>query len=370
MKLKPILITVGILAVLAAIGWWIDKKGSGNKEDADSRTGQNLLAPETLSAAWRIVLSKDSESQSTVLQLGKDGTWVLPDYYELPVDFTKLQSLTRNLLEANIRRLVSRRSERLARLELENSRIVLLTEDGETLWNLEIGKSGPSGGYFIHYDGEEAAYLADLNIYLDADSENWANKKILPFEPEDVSEVNIDFSNTEPSLKFHRTSVEEDFQSTGLAEDQSVNTQEVKNLISSFINGRFNNVADNNEPDVVSARTNSRKMTIKLFQGDSYELAIGRRPAEPVIAEGEDEEKGEDEDEEMKSEMTDPGPVYIFYECSDPDNRINQVMKLASLSYSDYIYSQLPETREDLIDTIAPQEPSSDVIDAEKEIEK
>ena len=68
--------------------------------------------------------------------------------------------------------------------------------------------------------------------------------------------------------------------------------------------------------------------------------------------------------------MTNPGPVYIFYECSDPDNRINKIMKLAAFSYSNYLYSQLPESQEDLIETVNPQEPLLEASDAEKEPEK
>ncbi len=383
MKLKPLFIVVGSLAVVAAIGWWLAGKHAVDKEDADSRAGQNLLAPETLSSARRIVLSKDSGSQSTVLQLGNDGTWVLPDYYELPVDFSKLQSLTRNLLDARIRRLVSRNPDRLSRLELGSSRIVFQSGAGDTLWDLEIGKRGPSGGYFVRYNGEEAAYIADLSLYLDADIKNWADKKILLFDPRDVSAIEV--HDPESSMRFHRENADEDFQSRNLPENQSILNQEVKNLINSLVNARFVDATGPDEPDVVSARANARKITFNLFQGDAYTLAIGRRPPEPVSPAQPDEamspatagrersleevEDGEEEEEEKQPEMTDRGPVYIFYECSDPGSRINQIMKLAAFSYSDYLYSQLPETSGSLLETITPSEQSSEKSDDEKEPE-
>lgn len=370
MKLKPLFISVGILAVVAVISWWLTGNRAAYKEDPDSRAGQNLLAPEALSETRRIVLSKDSGSESTVLQYDQEGTWTLPDYYGLPVDFSKLQTFTRNLLEARIRRLVSRNPERLSRLDLGNSLIVFQSEAGETLLDLEVGKSGPSGGYFVRYKGEEAAYLADLSLYLDANYKNWADNKILSFDPQDISAIEIEFPGPESSIRFHRENAEEDFQSQDLQDNQSVKNQEVKNLIRSMVNARFSDAAGPDEPEVVSARANARKITLKFFQGDTYTLAIGRRPSEPIIEEkvneGEEEKEGE-EDEEKEPEMTDPGPVYIFYECSDPDNRINKIMERAALSYSDYIYSQLPETHEDLIETVTPSEPSLEESNTEKE---
>ena len=369
MKLKPLFIAVGILAIVAAIGWWLTGKRAADKEVADSRAGQNLLAPEALSETRRIIISKDSGSESAVLQYDSEGKWKLPDYHGLRVDFSKLQSFTRNLLEARIRRLVSRNPDRLSRLDLGKSRIVFQSEAGETLWNLEVGKSGPYGGYFVRYKGEEAAYLADLSLYVDADNKNWADKKILSFDPQDITAIEIEFPDPESSMRFHRENAEDDFQSPDLPENQSTKNQEVKNLINSLVNARFSDATGPDEPDVVSARANARKLTLKLFQGDTYTLAIGRRPSEPIIeeeVEEEDEGEGED-DEEKQTEMTDPGPVYIFYECSDPDNRINHIMKRTALSYSDYLYSQLPETHDNLIETITPPEPSSEESDAEKE---
>jgi len=396
-KLKPLLFAVGSLAVVAAIGWWLSGKPAADKDDADNRAGQNLLAPDVLSKTRHIVLSKDSGSESAVLQYDPEGMWTLPDYYGLRVDFSKLQSLTRNLLDARIRRLVSRNPDRLSRLELGNSRIVFQSEAGETIWDLEIGKRGPSGGYFVRYNGEEAAYIANLSLYLDAGQENWADKKILPFDSQDVSAIEIKFPDTDSPIPFHRENAEEDFQSPDLPENQSIINQELKNLINSLVNARFVDATGPDEPDVVSARANTRKITLKLFQGDAYTLAIGRRPPEPVNPAQPDvamspetagrerspaqpdvamspetagRERSLDEEEESQPEMTNPGPVYIFYECSDPDNRINKIMKLAAFSYSNYLYSQLPESQEDLIDTVNPQEPLLEASDAEKEPEK
>ena len=363
MKLKPLFFAVGSLAVLAAIGWWLTGKRAIDKEVANSRAGQNLLAPDALSKTRRIVLSKDSGGESAVLQYDPEGMWTLPDYYGLRVDFSKLQSLTRDLLDARIRRLVSRNPDRLSRLELSSSRIVFQSGAGDTLWDLEIGKRGPSGGYFVRYNGEEVAYIADLSLYLDADIKNWADKKILPFDPRDVSAIEI--HDPESSMRFHRENAEEDFQSRNLSENQSILNQEVKNLINSLVNARFVDAIGPDEPDVVSARANTRKITLNLFQGDAYTIAIGRRPPEPII---EKEEEVEEEEEKLP-EMTDPGPVYIFYECSDPGSRINKLMERAAISYSDYLYSQLPETSGSLLATITPSVQSSEESDDEKEPE-
>lgn len=148
MKTKPLFIAVCVLAVLTAFAWWRGGRSATHPEATASLTGQKLLSPDVLRAAARIRLSAANDERSVLLAKQPDGSWILPEYHGMPVDFEKLSHFTRNLLEGEVARHVTSNPERLARLELGKHRVVLLGEDGRSLWELEAGSNRDGGGQF------------------------------------------------------------------------------------------------------------------------------------------------------------------------------------------------------------------------------
>ncbi len=350
MKLKPLIIAILVIAVLAVVGWKLTRPAQ-RVIDPDSLAGEKLLSPDILEKAEEIVFEKPSENEKVTLIKEKGGDWALPDYYGLRVDFSKLKTLTGNLLDASITRLVTRNPERMERLELGTNRVTLKSADGKSLWDLETGKRGSNSGLFIQLDGREEAYLADLSLYLDTDSKNWADKKLLTFEQKDVSRLRLEFPDKEElPLEISRTGPDAPFDLSGPVEGETLKQNEVKSLISTLLSARFNDVRSPGEEDAVGARQNSRQVVLELFNGDVYTLSIGRRLPEPVVAEVEVVAEGE---EEAETEEPKPGPVFIFFEISDPENYLNRVMSEAALVYSDYTYNQIPDSRLKLVEVTA-----------------
>ncbi len=343
MKLKPLIITIFVIAVLAIVGWKLTRPAPRAKEEG-SLAGEKLLQPEVLEKADEIVFQKPSEKETVVLKREKGGDWILPDYHGFRADFGKLKTLTGNLLDASIIRLVTRSTERMSRLELGTNIVTLKSADGNTLWDLEVGKSGSKSGLFVRLDEKEEAYLADLSFYLDTDLKNWPDKKMLTFEQKDVSRLRIEFSGEgELPLDVSRASPESPFEISGPVAGEGLKQNEVNSLLSTLVGVRFNEVRGLEDGDALKARDNSRQVVIGLFNGDSYTLTVGRRPAEIVeiaVEEGEEEEK-----EEPK-----PGPVFIFFESSDAEDSLNRIMSEVTLVYSDYTFNQLPENRDKLVE--------------------
>ncbi len=348
MKLKPLIITVFIIGILAAIGWKLTRPAP-RVQEPDSLAGEKLLQPDLLEKAEEIILQKPSEEESVTLKKEKGGDWILPDYHGFRADFSKLKTLTGNLLDASILRLVTRSAERIERLELGENQITLKSAEGSLLWDLETGKRGPSTGLFIRLDGQDEAYLADLSLYLDTNIKSWADKKLLTFEQKEVSRVRLEFSDTgQAPLDISRAEPEGPFEISGPVEGETVKQEEITSLISTLLNARFNDVHSPDEEDAEGARQNSRDIVLGLFNGDSYTLSIGRRPAEAI--EVEEVEEGEEDEEKEDEEEPEPGPVFIFYKSSEPDNYLNRIMPEAALVFSDYTFNQLPENREKLVE--------------------
>ena len=367
MKLKHILICVLVLGLLALAGWWLTKP----KEKASGGlVGEKLVSPDIIEATTEIIISDPSSGEAVLLNKAHDNTWILPEYHNFPADFSKLESLTRSLLDATVLRAATKNPSRIERLELGENRVEFKSAASESLWVLETGKRGPSGGTFVKLNEGEEAYLADLSLYLDTNHENWPQKKLLSFKSEEVENIRLSgIESRESTLEIYRESAESPFTASELEESKKINDTEVKNLLRTLINARFSKVLDKEDPDALAALDHSREIELFLFNGESYSLSFGRRPAQPVEKEEEEseeegtevgsedvtqpEEAGDDEttdDSEEEPEMTDSGPVFIFFSTIDPENRLNGIMQEVALTYADYTFTQLNDAIEKLVE--------------------
>ena len=79
---------------------------------------------------------------------------------------------------------------------------------------------------------------------------------------------------------------------------------------------------------------------------------VGRRPADILDGvENENPDLNDNESEiEEELEEPEPGPVFIFFESTDPNDRLNSIMQRVSLSYSNYVFNQVPKSREKFIE--------------------
>ena len=378
MKFQRILVAVLLLALIVVIGKWLQRPTEQRRE---GRVGEMLVSHQIVESARQIHLSDPSEEETVTLVKGPENAWILPDYHSFEVDFSKLESLIRSLLEAKVDREVTKDPERLKRLELGKNRIEFKSSDTESLLIIETGKRSPSGGTFIKFDGDDSAYLSDLSLYLDTNESNWPRKKMLSFTPSEVARLHI--GGTEGALaarRIHRESADTPFTSDELDENWQINDSEVKNLLRTLINARFSKVAEKDDPDVSAALAHAREFELSLFSGGSYSLSIGQRPSEPVeeavaaevaAAAGPDEAQIVDADDATQTgdaeepldepEMTDPGPVFIFYSTSDPGNRLNEIMGKVALTYPEYTFNQINDALEKIVEAAEREEEEDNV---------
>lgn len=348
MKTTPLLITVILLAAGAGLGLWLADRSDATGSDPSPRVGEKLLAPETLESAREIQLLGD-QGQPAVRLLQADNEWTLPDYFGLPVDFNKLSSFTRSLLEADIERHVTSNPESLDRLELGRNSVRLLGEDDKA-WELQTGAQGSSGGQFIRFEDESSAYLTPASLYIDTTSKNWAQKQPLTFQEADVARIELSLDGEEP-LVLARTTPGSDFAGENFPEEWAVKNGEVTRLIRTLANARFTDAVAADHPDAVAARDASQTVALQLFDGKRFTLEIGRRPAPPKEEPSEASAVGDgpSEAEEAQVDPPKPGPVFIFYRSNAPGFIWSDAMERAALKFPDHIFDQIPNSREELV---------------------
>ncbi len=383
MKLKSICLAIATLAVLAALALWLDRSRSREKK-TEGPVGEELVSHQVIESTTQIILGDSEEEDSVHLHLEDDNTWILTKYHGFPVDFSKLESLTRSLLDAKVTRLVTRNTERMERLELGENRIVLKSEQGDTIWSLLTGKRGTAGGRFVKIHGDDAVYLSDISLYLDTTEKNWAQKKLLDIELNHVESVKVDYPGEDRSLSIARETFEAPFNSEDIAEDQAINDTEAEGLVRNLINARFSDIKETDDPDALAALEHSRVIELFLFNGENYSLRIGRKPAEVIEKEAEEASQttGTEEDrgasdsveqpdpgiaesdsteEDDEPEMTEPGPVFFFYSTVNPQSRLNGLMERVSLTYSSYTFDQINKSIEKLVEAkVEVEEPTDE----------
>jgi hypothetical protein len=380
MKLKPLLILVLLLGAAASLAYWLSP-GTGQANARDLPAGGHFLNPDVLDRAQRIELS-GSNGEKVILEKDARETWILPDQHGMPADFEKLGRFTRSLLDAGIDRRVTSNPERLARLELGRYHLVLYDASNERLWDVEFGGPGPSGGTFFRFAGDEAAHLTKTPIHPDTRVDNWAVKRPLDFSSQDVASVTLTIPGREIPLVLEREAPAGTFSVSGDNEKnlREVKTSEVNRLLGTLLNARFTEMSHPSDPDVEAAREHAREVTLQRFDGESYTLEIGRRPALPAeepaettparveasiifdqdgnIVELPTVENNSENDAPADGVDTEPGPVFIVYQSDDPAFPWARISQEVALQFPDRIHDALPETLDDLLE--APEEPNAE----------
>jgi hypothetical protein len=384
MKLRTLLITVGVLAALSLVAFFLRRPPTPQKTDA--RIGQSLVDSATVDKAAKLRVS--DQGKSVLLSRGSDGKWRVNTYYDLPADFSKLSRFTGDLTDAKIDRLVTSNPERISRLEFKDTKLELLDNADKSLWTVTLGKSAESGGRFVRFGDEQKAYLANLQAWIDAESKNWADAQLIDTKPDDVAKIEIPVADGAP-VALTRAKKEDAWSAADLGANQKLKTDKAASVLSSLTGLRFSETLDPADPGAAVAKQHLRTFKLTRFDGRTITIAVGRKPEEKKLkppapaADGKsgpaalgsvadlakekpDEKKGADEKKADDKKPLAPeyetipaGPVFVFISDSDANAPINSTMQKRAFQVAEYAITSLPQNRGDLIET--PAQPSAPV---------
>jgi hypothetical protein len=408
MKFKTLALSVAILAVLSAVACFLQRPPA--PADADSRIGQPLLDVKAVEKAARIRLT--DQGKAVVLARQPDGKWLVPSYYDLPADFTKLGRFIDDLATFKIQRLVTQNPGRLARLEFKDTTIALLDPAGHALWTLTLGKDAEGGGRFVRFDDEKKAYLANLSLFIDSTPKNWTDSLLVDLKPDDISGVEIRFGYGAP-VTATRAKMEDAWVAGSAPAGQRIKGDRITSLLSSFTSLRFEDTSELTDANVEAARKHSRTVILTTFDHKTINVDLGRKPEEKIVKPAEAAKtaaksapdaaagpkplelepaastadnagsKGETaagtsmaalaasapaKPEGPKTETIPAGPVYAFITNSDPAAPINALMKKRAFQIYDWNFTSLPQKRDELFEplpTLSPAEKKPDAKPAE-----
>jgi hypothetical protein len=403
MKLKTLVLVVAILAVLSLAAYFLQRPR--RPAGIDLRTKQPVFDAKVLEKTSKILLS--DQGKTVILARQPEGKWIVPSYYDIPADFSKLSRFIDDLTSAKIQRLVTQNPERFARLEFKDTSIALLDSADQVLWKLTLGKDAEGGGRFVRFDDEKKGYLANLNLFIDATAKNWVDTLLLDLKPDEIAEVEIAFGDGAP-VTASRAKKGDAWAAEKAPAGQRIKSDQITSLLSSFTSLRFQDTSARNDANVEAARKHSRTVKLTTFDHKTIRVEIGRKPEERKVIEapktevkgqiaaaaGQKAALGNDgstaaqgepattltavapatatessppnaapgnpagvpsaKPDEPKTETNPAGPVYAFITSSDAGATINALMAKRAFQIFDSNFTSLPQKREELFEPVPP----------------
>lgn len=349
MNIKYLATGVGILAVIAAALFLADHAGK-RPAPADPRVGQPLASPELLADVTAIRVLDAGEPVVRLLYDPSVEAWILPEENNLPVNFRSLSRLINQMVEARILRFVTRKPERLERIDPAASSLLFYTGTGtdDPVLELHFGKRSDSGGMYVQFNDNPSAYLADTPVFLPTSAESWIDMDLFPFAADAVRALTVHpaAEGPDPSIELRRESADAEWELVGEeAGSREANPDTVNGWLRSLENMRFTRAVDPDDPEAVEARQFVRRYTVETADGTTWQIALGRRPERTLEGEASAlDSAGETagSDSETEPETVPAGTPYAFVEVHSSGEA--PVIEYGDLAFalSSWVFEQQP----------------------------
>ena len=382
MKLKTIIVTVTVLAVLSGAATWVNRPQA--PADSDPRIDKAFVDSSAIEKAAKLRLS--DQGKTVILARQADGSWRDESYYDMPADFSKLSSFVGDLSSAKIQRLVTTNPARIARLEFKDTKIELLDSSDHSILLINLGKNADSGGRFVRYGDDPKAYLASLNAWMDTDPKNWADAQLLNVKAEEVAKIEVPFDQATPAI-FTRATKDGAWTATPIPAGQQVKSDKISSALTSLGSIRFSDTTAPEDAQAAVAKQHLRIFKLTTFDGRTLTVALGRKPEEkklkpaekkaeppasgapaapggaPASAEGTRASPASpppakpaaaDKPPEPEYETIPAGPVYVWIASTDAKAGVNALMQKRSFQVDDYTFTGLPQKPDELFEPMPP----------------
>jgi hypothetical protein len=365
MNLRTLSLAVVVLVAACVAVYFIQRPPA--PAPADPRVGQPLLAADVASAAAELDVA--DQGKKVTLKKQADGTWILPEYYGFPADFSKLSRFIGDLTEAKIQRFVSSRPDRLSRLEFKDASVALRDAQGKESWRLTLGKTAEGGGRYVRFGQEEKAYQANLSAWLDTEAKNWADSTLLNLKTDDIAALELGFPDG-AAVKASRAKKEDAWASSDAPAGKELKPEKISSILGNFVSLRFTDTSDPADAAVAAAHAHSRTLKLTTFDGKSYTLVLSRKPEEkkpkpkpatpppapaPATTPAGETAPAADAAKPAETKPAEPefetipaGPVFANITNSDPKAPLNALMQKRAFQIGEWSYTSLPATRDEL----------------------
>lgn len=362
MSLKHLALAVVALAAIAGAAWWLSQPKSAVPTATAGAIGKNPI-PAAIAAQTTVVelYSKDADAPAVVLSKAEgDDKWVVASRQEVPVDFQKLASLFKNIMQWEVSRTFPITEQNRERLELSTLRLVLKDESGNVLRAINVGKASITGGSFAIVESQpETALEIKSGVQLDTVESNWIERKVATINASDVKAFTIRFANDGGSTTFSRETADSEWTTTDLPDDKILNPGAVNRFVAGVVETRsIEESPDLEDAAIVRAQAVAHECEFITFSGERYTINVGQDPGLPQPESADAPAMGTEETPAWAEGIVEPQPeappaspaeetpryVYATYTIEDAKNPWAAKANGYAFRVSEHTYKQIPSS--------------------------
>ena len=238
------------------------------QDTADSGPKSPLVATEILAQPKSLTIK--ANGKSTTVEKAADGTWVVKEKFNLPVDVeNRLRPLVVTLQKAENLGMLTSNPKRLEKLGLSESSLSVTGENGK-VFAAEIGKPTDDGaGLSMRLQGETSAIRTSFNGYLEADPTNWMDSVLFNGKPEDIKAVSFTWADGQQT--FARPEKGKPF---GGKEGPTV-----EDIVNALAIMRASDAAAKGDKEAAAAFAKFWTVKLELFDGATVTAVFAKGPA-------------------------------------------------------------------------------------------
>ena len=283
MKLKQILIGVGVLAVLLIIVLFT---GRGPKKPSESATQMfpNFQSDSVAAITLKKAIKTDDETEykTTVLKHEND-KWLVETSDNYFADKKAVEDMLSTTSDFKTTRLTSKKSDEQSLYQVDSSGIEVTFADGSDniMAHFFAGKTGPYyPSSYVRQADSDSVYLVDSNLQsvFGKESDEWRDKTIFDFNAGNVTKLTIASEGTKIALqKSHESLLEVEGGQWKLLEPEAANAKKdvVDGILNTFSSLKTNDFAEKKELEEYGLDEPASIVSADLNDGTSQTLLIG-----------------------------------------------------------------------------------------------
>jgi hypothetical protein len=293
MKVKTLVVLLGVAAVLGLAAMWSRRSG----EEPSDRIGRAVLGGLQVNDIARMVIATSS---STSCLAKADGVWVSESQYGYPADFARIKSAIVKVAEMKVGQVVDAEPGDKAAMKMVapaagadgGTLVEMLDKSGTLLGSLLIGAArqraagdemsrfgGYPDGQFVSADRGESVVLVKDNLYEFDRADDWLEKELVSVPGADVVSVRIG-GPERAAVELTTAEGATDLTLAGLGEKEEMDRSRVNGITSALSYLRFESVADPALSDEATGLGAPTEFVVTTKAGEIYTVQIGNKAAD------------------------------------------------------------------------------------------
>ncbi|MGH8207514.1 MAG: DUF4340 domain-containing protein, partial [Steroidobacteraceae bacterium] len=205
--------TIPVLAIVLVVQLGLAALLAARRNPLAATTPQTPLIGADVGSVDHVIIegmpAAGASADSARVELARDhGKWILPKYFNAPVDKFKLNSVLDELAGLKRGLPIATSSAALKRFKVDDGdfeRRMILSRGGKTLDTVYFGSSAGVRRTDARTDKDHAVYTVELATYeLPTQNSGWLDADLLQRDPSSVTELDVTGAASQPALKLVR----------------------------------------------------------------------------------------------------------------------------------------------------------------------